>query len=101
MILTELETSARTENKRMTNHNTPQISRMDLPIHCAAFPVLSLLNTWTVQSFRLQISTGSGKVATTVRERGKCHAVLLLGPAIAKDTDCPSGDVPFRTKRKH
>jgi hypothetical protein len=44
MLLTELETSACTENKRMTNHNTPQLSRMDLPIHCAAFPGLSLLN---------------------------------------------------------
>jgi hypothetical protein len=45
MLLTELETSARTENKRMTNRITPQLSRMDLPIHCAAFPELSLLNT--------------------------------------------------------
>jgi hypothetical protein len=45
---TTLETSARTENRRMTNHNTPQLSRMDLPMHCAAFPGLSLLNTSTV-----------------------------------------------------
>jgi hypothetical protein len=28
----------------MTNHNTPQLSRMDLANHCAAFPRLSLLN---------------------------------------------------------
>jgi hypothetical protein len=48
MLLTELETSARTENKRMTNHNTPELSRMDLPIHCAAFPELSHLNIITV-----------------------------------------------------
>ncbi|XP_023707737.1 methyltransferase-like protein 25 isoform X2 [Cryptotermes secundus] len=45
MLLTELETSACTENKRMTIHDTPQFSRMDLPIHCAAFTGLSLLNT--------------------------------------------------------
>jgi hypothetical protein len=40
-FITELETSARTESKRMTN-NTPQLSRMDLANHCAAFPGLSL-----------------------------------------------------------
>jgi hypothetical protein len=45
---TELETSARTESKRITNHNTPQLSRMDLANHCAAFPGLSLLNTRAV-----------------------------------------------------
>jgi hypothetical protein len=44
-FITELETSARTESKRMTNHNTPQLSRMDLANHCATFPGLSLLNT--------------------------------------------------------
>jgi hypothetical protein len=44
-MMTELETSARTGSKRMTNHNTPQLSRMDLANHCAAFPGLSLLNT--------------------------------------------------------
>jgi hypothetical protein len=48
MLLTELETSARTVNKRMTNHNTPQLSQMDLPVHCAAFPGLSLINTRAV-----------------------------------------------------
>jgi hypothetical protein len=47
-FITELETSARSENKRMTNHNTPQLSRMDLANHCAAFPVLSRLNTRAV-----------------------------------------------------
>jgi hypothetical protein len=41
MLLTELEKSARTESKRMTNHNTPQLSRMCLSVHCATFP-------WTV-----------------------------------------------------
>jgi hypothetical protein len=40
--------SARTGSKRMTNHNTPQLSRMDLANHCAAFPGLSLLNTLAV-----------------------------------------------------
>jgi hypothetical protein len=43
-FITELETSARTESKRMTNHNTPQLSRMHLANHCAVFPGLSLLN---------------------------------------------------------
>jgi hypothetical protein len=43
------ETSARTESKRMTNGNTPQLSRMDLANHCAAFPGLSLLITRAVQ----------------------------------------------------
>jgi hypothetical protein len=32
----------------MTNHNTPQHSRMDLVNHCAASPGLSLLNTRAV-----------------------------------------------------
>jgi hypothetical protein len=48
MLLTELETSARTESKRMTNHNTPQLTRMGLPVHCANFPGLSRLNTRAV-----------------------------------------------------
>jgi hypothetical protein len=47
-FITELETSARTESKRMTNNNTPQLSRMDLANHCAAFPGLSRLNTRVV-----------------------------------------------------
>jgi hypothetical protein len=33
----------------MTNHNTPQLSRMDLANHCADFPGLSRLNTRAVQ----------------------------------------------------
>jgi hypothetical protein len=49
MLLTELETSARTESKRMTNHNTPRLSRMGLPVHCATFPELSRLNTQAVK----------------------------------------------------
>jgi hypothetical protein len=48
MLLTEFETSARTESKRMTNHNTPQLSRMGLPVRCATFPGLSRLNTRAV-----------------------------------------------------
>jgi hypothetical protein len=47
-FITEFETSARTESKQMTNHNTPQLSQMDLANHCAAFPGLSLLNTRAV-----------------------------------------------------
>jgi hypothetical protein len=37
MILAEPETSVRTENKGMTNHNTPQLFLMDLPIHVQLF----------------------------------------------------------------
>jgi hypothetical protein len=48
MLLTEFETSARTESKRMTNHNTPQLSRIGLPVHCATFHGLSRLNTQAV-----------------------------------------------------
>jgi hypothetical protein len=48
MLLTELETSARTESKRMTKHNTPQLSRMGLSVHCATFQGLSRLNTRAV-----------------------------------------------------
>jgi hypothetical protein len=55
MVLTELETSARTESKRMTNHNTPQLSRMGLPVHCATFHGLSRLNTRAVQAGRLRV----------------------------------------------
>jgi hypothetical protein len=46
--MTELETSARPGRKRMTNHNTPQLSGMDSANHCAAFPGLSALSTTTV-----------------------------------------------------
>jgi hypothetical protein len=49
-FITELETSARSESKRMTNHNTPQLSRMDPANHCAAFPGLSRLNTRAVNA---------------------------------------------------
>jgi hypothetical protein len=45
VFITELETSARTESKRMTSHNTPQLSLMNLANHCAVFLGLSLLNT--------------------------------------------------------
>jgi hypothetical protein len=50
-FVTELETSARTESKRMTNHNSPKLSRMDLANHFAAFPGLSLLNTRAVMTY--------------------------------------------------
>jgi hypothetical protein len=40
--------SARIESKRITNHNTPQLSRMDLANQCAAPPGLSHLNTLAV-----------------------------------------------------
>jgi hypothetical protein len=41
-FIIELEASARTKSKRMTIHNTPQLSRMDLTNNCAAFPGVSL-----------------------------------------------------------
>jgi hypothetical protein len=49
----------------VTNHNTPQLSQMDLTNHCAAFPGLSLLNTRAVfgrdsAPTRSRRSTGSG-----------------------------------------
>jgi hypothetical protein len=44
-FITELDTSARTESKRMSNHNIPQLLQMDLVNHCATFPGLLLLNT--------------------------------------------------------
>jgi hypothetical protein len=34
----------------MTNHKTPQLSRMDLANHCATFPGLSLLSTQVVKA---------------------------------------------------
>jgi hypothetical protein len=55
MRLTELETSAHTESKRMTNHNTPQLSRMGLPVHCTTFPGLSRLNTRAVLCASLSV----------------------------------------------
>jgi hypothetical protein len=48
-VMTELETSARPERKRMTNHNTPQLSGMDSANLCAAFPGLSALSTTTIR----------------------------------------------------
>jgi hypothetical protein len=50
-FVTELETSTRTQSKRMTNHNTPQLSGMDSANHCAVFPGLSALSTTTVHSY--------------------------------------------------
>jgi hypothetical protein len=49
----ECSTGTRTESKRIPNHNTPQLSRMDLANHCAAFPGLSLLNTRAVLSVEI------------------------------------------------
>jgi hypothetical protein len=49
-FITELETSTRIQSKRMTNHNTPQLSGMDSANHSAAFPGLSALTTTTVPS---------------------------------------------------
>jgi hypothetical protein len=69
-FITALETSARTESKRMTNHNTPQLSRMDLANHCAAFPGLSLLNTRVVYWIKWQYF-----INISFRSRRNCSAV--------------------------
>jgi hypothetical protein len=42
--------SAGIESKRMTYHNTPQLSWMDSANHYAAFPGLSALSTTTIHS---------------------------------------------------
>jgi hypothetical protein len=52
-FITELATSTRTQRKRMTNHNAPQLSGMDSANHCAAFPGLSALSTKTEQDTRI------------------------------------------------
>jgi hypothetical protein len=67
--MTELETSARPERKRMTNRNTPQLSGMDSANHCAAFPGLSALSTTTIRAYvhtRCAISDVSCYVGTAV-----------------------------------
>jgi hypothetical protein len=73
-FITELETSDRSESKLMTNHNTPQLSRMDLANHCAAFPGLSRLNTRAV----LDYSPGGSETRR--------------GPAINRNIPVPSGN---------
>jgi hypothetical protein len=55
MFVTELETSARTESNRMTNHKTLELSPMDLPIHCAAFPGVPRLNTWAITITKISL----------------------------------------------
>jgi hypothetical protein len=71
MLLTELETSARTESKRMTNH-TPQLPRMDLANHCSAFPGLSLLNTHLDVTV---IRCGAGEVRVVAGRALACRQV--------------------------
>jgi hypothetical protein len=73
MLLTELETSARTENKIMTNHNNPQLSRMGLPVPCATFPGLSRLNPRSVNEIPFILLTShidvSNHTYVTYREK--------------------------------
>jgi hypothetical protein len=67
--------SARSESKRMTNHNTPQLSRMDLASHCTAFPGLSGLNTractftqlWKLQRLQNKVHRAVGKLTNFPR----------------------------------
>jgi hypothetical protein len=68
MLLTELESYARTESKRMTNHNTPQLSRMGLPVQCATFHGLSRLNTRAVVQLSLLLPACKTGEETTYQE---------------------------------
>jgi hypothetical protein len=70
MLLIELETSARTESKRTTNHNTPQLSRMGLPVHCATFHGVSRLNTRAVPAWPTILQ--SGGTCVVCRMAGRC-----------------------------
>jgi hypothetical protein len=71
-FITELETSARTLSKRMANHNTPQLSRMDLANHCAAFPGLSRLSTRAVRHSATAWNTSEESlVNASIRLRGQ------------------------------
>jgi hypothetical protein len=83
-FITELETSARSESKRMTNHSTPQLSRMDLANHCAAFPGLSLLNIRAIHQYSLSPQACSEK--ETCRKAG---TNLLVSPT--RQRICTSG----------
>jgi hypothetical protein len=88
-FLTELETSAFAESKRITNHNTPQLSRMDLTNHCAAFPGLSLLNIRAVALFRsplqgcdayleLPLPPGISNPRSNTSTFSSCYVLFLL-----------------------
>jgi hypothetical protein len=69
--MTELETSARPERKRMTNHNTPQLSGMDPANHCAAIPPL-----FVVLPFSLHLSYQS---YTSIEVQDfACGAIMVL-----------------------
>jgi hypothetical protein len=69
----------------MTYHNTPQLSRMDLPIHCAAFPGLY---PWKQLEYndegcflnslcRGDISVESSEVKSVVSGKGVCKEKTL------------------------
>jgi hypothetical protein len=73
-VMTELETSARPEKKRMTNHNTPKLSGMDSANHCADFPGLSALSITTIleemtnisHKYKDKLTAHSNELATTL-----------------------------------
>jgi hypothetical protein len=81
-FITELETSARPERKRMTNDNTPQLSGMDLANHCAAFPGLSLLNTRAVPA-EAHCDVKLEYLDVTVLRRGVGEVRVVAGRAPA------------------
>jgi hypothetical protein len=72
--MTELETSARRGRKRMTNHNTPQLSGMDSANHCAAFPGLSALSITTIRA----VAVNAMSTTSPLRLRGSCNFVVML-----------------------
>jgi hypothetical protein len=71
--------SARIESKRMTNHNTPQLSGMDSANHCAAFTGLSALST------------------TTIYTRHNTNCLRELGQAVKTLCASTQGLVPMAT----
>jgi hypothetical protein len=77
--------SARIESKRMTNHNTPQLSGIDSANHCAAFPGLSALSTTTIPFFRGRSS--SERTPQSTNPSGSLQLIIL---SLKRDTDARS-----------
>jgi hypothetical protein len=88
--MTELETSARPERKRMTNHNTPQLSGMDSANHCAAFRGLSALSTTTI---RKRVWPVMNSQPANLAYKGKCAARRRVG--IPKEHDVTVAPLPI------
>jgi hypothetical protein len=59
----------------MTKHNTPQLSPMDLPIHCAIFLGLSRLSTIAVDYNNIMSNTEFGSIQ---RSQGNEQRSVLM-----------------------